>query len=129
MHVLFEFSWYFTEGDCYDLQYASYDCNGNNTNIGKPICGTDLLGNAVTYTDECNIAFIKWQNSCLEDSEILLRFIYDGPCDGNELTEGKQNQYLFIFGVFSRWAQIVICYHNGILPLTNKILDYSHIWI
>ena len=58
-----------------------------------PICGTDLLGNAVTYTDECNIAFITWQNSCEEDSEILLRFIHDGPCDGNQLTEGKQNQH------------------------------------
>ena len=83
------FSWYFTEGEgeCYDLQYASYDCNGNN--ILPPICGTDLLGNAVTYTDECNIAFITWQNSCEEDSMILLKFIHDGPCDGNQLTEGK----------------------------------------
>ena len=92
--MIFEFSWYFTEGEgeCYDLQYASYDCNGNN--ILPPICGTDLLGNAVTYTDECNIAFITWQNSCEEDSEILLRFIHDGPCDGNQLTEGKQNPKL-----------------------------------
>ena len=107
--MIFEFSWYFTEGegDCYDLQYASYDCNGNNTNIGKPICGTDLLGNAVTYTDECNIAFITFQNSCLEDSEILLWFIHDGPCEGNELTEGKQNQNLnlrFFCENFMEWS-------------------------
>ena len=93
--MIFEFSLYFTEGegDCYDLQYASFDCNENNTNIGTPICGTDIMGDLVTYTDECNIAFIKWQNSCLEDSEILLWFIHDGPCDSNELTEGKQNRH------------------------------------
>ena len=109
--MIFEFSWYFTEGvgdcydlheyassdcneDCYDLQYASFDCNEDNTNIGTPICGTDVMGDLVTYTDECNIAYITWENSCVEASLRLLYFIHDGPCDDNELTEGKQNQHL-----------------------------------